>query len=287
LKAITSLIGMLATAKSYRRSKGINSTLYLYHYAILLLFFIVAVWNEKKSAIIILILLLIYLINDNFVRIADKESLFLLGIINLYYVVGLENRSFIDLVLFYMFLNPPLGIIQNGIYTKSRFPRIKILSPYDLSFFINEISDFFEAHKNKTFFVIYKNPGRSYGRLFDNKDYLQCALSYCARIHNVSLIPNWYTVSNEMVGDSESMWCDSIDELDYILKRLKVSYFIDLNNYSYYELKDRLVKLEKIYSFKMEKKIVQFENGSLNKINFYRTDISASESISRKNHSYD
>ena len=277
LKAITSLIGVFKKNTLYKRTSGISSILHSYHYAILLFFFIIAVLNEKENATLILVLLLINLINDNFVRICDKENLFLLGIINLYYFIDLNNGSFIDLVLFYMFLNPPIGIIQNNIYARSRFTRIKRLKPYDFSIFINEVSDFFKAHKNKTFFVIYKNPSGSYDRLFDNMDYLQCALSYCARLHNVSLFPNWYSVSSEMADHGESIWCNSIDELGYILKRLKVSYFIDFNMYSASDLKKRLMKLEEIYSFTMDEEIVQFENESLSQINFYRTDISGSD----------
>jgi len=86
-----------------------------------------------------------------------------------------------------------------------------------------------------------------------------------------------------MASHSESIWCDSIDELGAILKRLNVSYFIDFNAHSASELKKRLTKLEEIYSFTIDDEMAQLESEALNNINCYRTDIGSSESRNSEN----
>jgi hypothetical protein len=119
--------------------------------------------------------------------------------------------------------------------------------------------------------MVFKDPKGSYEKLFDDKDYLLCALAYCARINNVWLIPDWYFVSEEMGKYQDSIWSDSIEDLSLVLKKHNISHFIDFGLYSQNELLDGLGAVEILYSYKLDNDLVSSENNNVTHINCYIT----------------
>jgi len=227
---IIQLLTAIGVAKGgvYKRSDIKFSLSKIYLLSMMIISFLCSKYIfDFDYSVFILIIASLHIVNSRFKRFADHQSIYMSYLSVSFFVYSQGSISFESVVVFFLTINPMYGFIGSA---KSRFNfECPVVTAINTRPLIESIERFFEPIAEKsTVLMSFGNPGDDYTKIFNGIRVLVEPLHYCASKKGFLLLPNWYSVFEENINNSGSLWFENTEEL----KEIKVNkQYIIVNTY--------------------------------------------------------
>lgn len=189
---------------------------------------VVMFFNIDIQTVLLFVIVSLFIVNERIVRFADQQSFYFLYLsLSIFCILNMDMNIYI-LISFILSIYPAYKFIMNVLPKGDRFIAPGERKPYNMSYEINGLNNFFKpVPREERILIVYKNPEGNYNNIFEGFRVYNEIIQYAAMKKNICIFPDWYMVfENNKSNSDESFWMNSKDEIAQYLKLNKINYFI-------------------------------------------------------------
>lgn len=173
-----------------------------------------------------------YYLNQKVMRIADEESLMMLNSTLAMLTVLSLDKSYINLVAFWLVVNPlPFLLGIQSFDASIGVGPIRKPTPFDQERFVSELDDLIKDVKpGDKIMCAFPDPGGKYKNLFNGYRIIHEVTLNAAARRNIHCMPDWWAVSETNYLGAPEIWGDTPTKLLANCRYWKCSYAILYND---------------------------------------------------------
>lgn len=181
------------------------------------------IYSGHSLALLYIFTSLLILANFFAFRFLDDQSCYTLWLSLLPCIVYFDP-SWILLLLIYLAINPLPIILNLKADNYLKLPKLQTLNSKKL---YNAFDKFFErVPKDNRVFIAFDDPGRDYEKVFNGMRVLIELPHFVATRREIHLFPEWWSVFELNYPESESVWANSVSELNKMCEKWNANYYI-------------------------------------------------------------
>ncbi|TXC81528.1 hypothetical protein [Luteibaculum oceani] len=168
----------------------------------------------------------LYIINSKFLRFADDQTFFMLGLsVSLPLIITLPFSP-LTVFSFWIFVAPTPRII--GFYADKGHPGLlPSVEPFLIALFLKSVEDFIKPiPENQKVLIAFRNPNNRFENIYDGYRIFVEPISYECNRKKVHMIPDWWFINDLNYEGAPEYWGTSPEQIEDNMKELGCQFII-------------------------------------------------------------